>query len=469
MKRFMDKDFLLSNDTARTLYHDYAAEEPIFDYHCHLIPQQIADNKRFATLTEIWLGGDHYKWRAMRTVGIEERLVTGDADPYDKFMAWAATIPQLLGNPLYHWSHLELQRYFGIYDQLNPQTAHSIWERANARLASDDLAVSSIFRQFKVSAVGTTDDPADNLALHALINSGKAAIGKIATKVLPSFRPDKALQAQAPEFSAYIEKLSKAAGMSIQTVDDVCSALATRLSFFVQNGCRASDHGIPMMPFTLESDAYVEAVFQKALAGAALNTHELDAYQTKVMLFIAERYAHEGIVMQLHMNSLRNLNTPMHVKLGPDTGYDAAGDLAMAGKLAGFLGSLEKRQAMPKTVLYTLNPKDYYVMGTVMGSFQGGGIAGKMQLGSGWWFCDHKDGMEEQMRILANLGSLPRFIGMLTDSRSFLSYPRHEYFRRILCNLLGTWAESGEIPADIQMLGTVVKDISFHNAERYFA
>lgn len=469
MKAFMDKDFLLTNGTARTLFHNYAANMPIFDYHCHLIPQQIAENKKFATLTDIWLGGDHYKWRAMRTVGIPEELITGNADPYDKFLAWAATIPQLLGNPLYHWSHLELQRYFDITTPLNSQTAPSIWKQANERLASDDLAVSSIFQKFSVAAVGTTDDPADDLAIHARINAGQAPIGHIDTKVMPSFRPDKALSVQSPLFASYIEKLGNAAGMAIRTVDDVCVALEKRLVFFIQQGCRASDHGIPMVPYTQASDAQIETVFQKGLAGQSLTASEIDAYQTKVLLFLGKQYAKHGVVMQLHLNSTRNLNGPMFRQLGPDTGFDASDDRPLSTSLSGFMGALEMEHAVPKTVLYTLNPKDYYVMGTQMGCFQGGGIPGKIQLGSAWWFGDHKDGMEEQLRILANLGSLPRFIGMLTDSRSFLSYPRHEYFRRILCNLLGCWVEEGQLPADLTLLGSTVQDISFTNAQKYFA
>jgi glucuronate isomerase len=469
MKPFMGPDFLLENETARSLYHESASKEPIFDYHCHLIPQQIAENKKFANLTEIWLGGDHYKWRAMRSVGIEERYITGDAEPFEKYMAWAKAMPQLLGNPLYHWSHLELQRYFGIHDPLNEQSAKSIWDKANEMLQSDDLAVSSIFKNFKVAAVGTTDDPADDLAVHEKINSGNAPIGKIDTVVMPSFRPDKAFLAQHATFAEYIEKLGKAAGIAIDSVANVKTALGKRLEFFVSQGCKASDHGIPMVPYTEAKESEVEAIFQKALTGKSLTAHELDAYQTSIMLYLGKEYARHGVVMQLHMNSIRNLNPPQFSKLGPDTGFDASHDLPMAEKLGRMLGALESEHALPKTVLYTLNPKDYYVLGSVMGAFQGDGIPGKIQLGSGWWFCDHKDGMEDQMKILGNLGSLPRFIGMLTDSRSFLSYPRHEYFRRILCNILGKWAEAGEIPADPVLLDTIVRDISFHNAQRYFA
>ena len=469
MKPFMGPDFLLDNETARELYHESAAKEPIFDYHCHLIPQQIAENRKFADLTEIWLGGDHYKWRALRTVGVEERLITGNADPFDKFMAWAKTMPQLLGNPLYHWSHLELQRYFGITEALNERSAHMIWDRTREMLQSDDLSVASIFASFKVAAVGTTDDPADDLLVHKAINEGSAPIGSIDTRVLPSFRPDKAIMIQAPGFAEYIERLGASTDREIRSAHDVCEALSSRLEFFVKQGCKASDHGIPMVPYTEASEAEVETIFQKGIAGNVLTEREIDAYQTFIMVHLGKEYARLGVVMQLHMNSIRNLNGPMLASIGPDTGFDAAHDLPMAEKLAGYLGKLASADLLPKTVLYTLNPKDYYIMGTIMGAFQGDGIPGKIQLGSGWWFCDHKDGMSDQLKILGNLGALPRFIGMLTDSRSFLSYPRHEYFRRILCNLLGTWTEEGEIPADPVLLDTVVKDISFRNADRYFS
>lgn len=468
MKPFMDQDFLLHNKTAVELYRRYAADQPIFDYHCHLIPSQIAENKQFADLTEIWLGGDHYKWRMMRAIGIPEDLITGNADPYDKFLAWAKTMPAIVGNPLYHWSHLELQRYFDITEVLNPSSAKSIWEQANTKLADKSMSVAGILKKFNVFAVGTTDDPTDNLAVHCSINEGSSPIGEIATKVYPSFRPDKALLPQAKGFSDYIKRLGSSAAMSISCVDDVCVALAKRLEFFKQCGCKASDHGIPMVPYTIADDAKIETIFHKALEGVSLTSEEIDAYQTKVLLSIATEYAKQGIVMQLHLNSIRNLNPTMFDRLGPDTGFDATHDLPLSNRLAQFLGALEQRKAVSKTVLYSLNPKDYYVMATQMGCFQGDEVFGKFQLGSGWWFCDHKDGIEEQLKILANQGALGTFIGMLTDSRSFLSYPRHEYFRRILCNLLGSWAENGEVPSDMELLGNTVRDISFRNALRYF-
>jgi glucuronate isomerase len=468
MKRFMDADFLLENDVAKKLYHESAKDEPILDYHCHLNPAEIAENKKFDNLSEIWLGGDHYKWRAMRSVGIEEHLITGDADPYDKFLAWAKTMPQLLGNPLYHWSHLELQRYFDIYEPFNLTSAPSIWEMTKEKLQSDELSVKGIFSTFNVAAVGTTDDPISSMNTHNDINKGLASIGSISTKVLPSFRPDKAILIENPGFPQYIESLSKSAEINISCVEDLLKALQTQLSLFVDAGCKATDHGLPMVPYEIMSAEKVEEIFQKRMNGEDLTQKEAEAFGTRILLFLGKEYAKVNIVMQLHVNAIRNLNPPKFKTLGPDTGYDASHDLLVAQKLSQFLGALEKESALPKTILYSLNPKDYYSMGTIMGAFQGDGIKGKIQLGSGWWFCDHKDGMVEQLTTLANLGSLPRFIGMLTDSRSFLSYPRHEYFRRILANLLGTWVEHGEIPHDSVLLDTVMKDISYRNAKEYF-
>ncbi|MEJ5187938.1 MAG: glucuronate isomerase [Breznakiellaceae bacterium] len=473
MKRFMDKDFLLTTKTARWLYHEVAVHEPIFDYHCHLNPKEIAENRRFSNLTEIWLGGDHYKWRAMRSNGIDERFITGDASPYEKFLAWARTIPETLGNPLYHWTHLELQRYFGIYEPLNERTAPAIWEKANGALASDpELSVYGIFKKFQVYAVGTTDDPADDLAWHDEIRRS----GKTMTKVLPSFRPDKALNIHLPGFAVYIQKLGSVAGRSIRTLADLLQVLEERIRYFDERGCRASDHALEYPPFEVSSDgrtgaaweAEVNQIFVRALAGASLSREESDRYRTFVLLFLAGEYKKRGWAMQLHLAAIRNNNSRMFAQLGPDTGYDAVHDHPITANLAALLNLMEGEGKLPKTILYSLNPKDYYPLGTLMGCFQGEGIPGKIQLGSAWWFCDHRDGMEEQMRVLGNLGLLPRFIGMLTDSRSFLSYPRHEYFRRILCNLLGQWAEAGEIPRDRTLLSRVVQNISFRNAQGYF-
>ena len=430
MKPFMDKDFLLETGTAKTLYHEYAADAQIFDYHCHLIPEQIASDKRFTTITDAWLGGDHYKWRMMRACGFDEKLITGDADPYDKFLAWAETMENLIGNPLYHWTHLELQRYFGINDILCRKNAKKIYDEANEQFKSNpELSVFGIMKKFKVYAVGTTDDPADDLKYHKIIR----ADGKCPAKVIPSYRPDKALNIEKPDFAEYIAKLSAAAGIEIKSAEDVIKALEKRLEFFVEMGCRASDHALVTCPHTFWEASKVNAVFQKRMDGSAVTAEEADAYRTFVLSALARAYNKNNVAFQCHFASIRDNNTTMFRLLGPDT-----------------------------------DPKDYYTLATLMGCYQGGGIKGKMQLGSAWWFCDHKDGMEEQIKVLANVGVLPAFIGMLTDSRSFLSYSRHEYFRRILCNVIGNWVENGEFPADIDNLGEMVRNISFNNAQKYF-
>ena len=475
----MDNNFLLETETARGLYAA-AKDEPVYDYHCHLVPAQIAENKQFENLAEAWLGGDHYKWRMMRALGFDEHYITGNAAPYEKFLAWAKTVENLIGNPLYHWTHLELQRYFGIFEPLTEESAGAIWEKANSLLAKPDLSVKGIFEKFKVYAVGTTDDPADSLEHHLAIAEGKAPIGKIATKVIPSFRPDKAININLPQFADYIKTLSEASGIAIKSVDDVLAALEKRLDFFASLGCRASDHALEYAPFVLAPDSAIEKTFQAAIAGKEISREDADAYKTKILSGLAKLYASRNIVMQLHLSAIRNVNGRMLKLLGPDTGYDAIHDWNQSASLAALLGHLESGAAksqLPKTILYTLNPKDYYPLATIMGGFQDNygksenreGVKGKMQLGTAWWFCDHKDGMEEQMRILANVGMLPVFLGMLTDSRSFLSYPRHEYFRRILCNLIGNWVEKGEYPNNKKQLEKIVKDISFENAKQYFA
>ncbi|MCL2094387.1 MAG: glucuronate isomerase [Treponema sp.] len=506
MHRFMDKDFLLSNRTAHKLYHEAAADEPIFDYHCHLNPEEIAQNRRFTDLAQVWLGegtyGDHYKWRALRANGVDEALITGTgADPYERFLAWAATVPRLIGNPLYHWTHLELQRYFDIHEPLNKESAPDIWRAANQKLAKDqDLSVQGIFRKFRVHAVGTTDDPADSLEWHKKIAAqgaegspeGQAPGPRQGTKVLPSFRPDRVLGIDKEGFAAYIAKLGEAAGKEIASFSDLLEALTKRIDFFDEMGCRAADHGLEYFPFETASDGStfaegsalsgvlvsplwkeeVAAAFSAALAGEKLDRRTADSYKTLVLGFLARCYSERGWVMQIHIGALRNNNTRMFRLLGADTGFDAVHDHNCAANLARFLDILDQVHKLPKTILYSLNIKDFYPLATIMGSFQGGGlgtnIPGKMQLGSSWWHLDHKDGMEAMMKLLGNVGLLSRFVGMLTDSRSFLSYPRHEYFRRILCNLLGTWAEAGEIPNDYELLSLMVKDISFRNAKEYF-
>ena len=465
MKEFMDKDFLLESGMAKKLFHDHAADMPIFDYHCHLIPEQIATDKRFTTITDAWLGGDHYKWRQMRTCGFDEKLVTGDADPFDKFMAWAETMENLIGNPLYHWTHLELQRYFGIYDVLNRKNAKKIYDEANEQFKNNpELSVFGIMKKFKVYAVGTTDDPADDLKYHKIIRDE----GKCPAKVIPSYRPDKALNIEKPDFAEYIAKLGAAAGIAIKKSADVVEALEKRLAFFVEMGCRASDHALMTCPHTFWSEECVNKVFEKRMGGEEVTKEESDAWRTYILTALARAYKKNNVAMQLHFAAIRDNNLTMYKLLGPDTGYDASYDENLAYGVAEFFKALSAENSVPKTIFYSLNPKDYYSLGTLMGCYQGDGIKGKIQLGSAWWFCDHRDGMEEQIKVLANLGCLPAFVGMLTDSRSFLSYSRHEYFRRILCNVIGGWAENGEVPNDEEMLGKIVSDISFNNAQKYF-
>jgi glucuronate isomerase len=474
MKAFMDPDFLLGTGTARRLYHEAAAGEPIFDYHCHLNPREIAEDRRFPDLAYMWLGenryGDHYKWRMMRANGVDEKLVTGDAEPWDKFLAWAETMPALIGNPLYHWTHLELRRYFDIYEVLDGKSARAIWDGANEKLRKDpDFSALGILKKFRVYALGTTDDPSDSLEWHEKIRRE----GKAAARVLPSFRPDRVLNIGKPDFAAYIAALGRAAGRAITGLGDLLAALENRLDFFDSLGCRASDHGLEYLPFRIPGEGEgaweraLEGVFAAALEGRAPADADAESWQTFILTRLAAEYRRRGWAMQIHLAAIRGVNSRARRELGADTGYDAVHDHPVSAKLARFLDYLESSGALPKTVLYSLNPKDFYPLATIMGSFQGQN-PGKMQLGSAWWFLDHRDGMEQQMKLLANVGLLSRFVGMLTDSRSFLSYPRHEYFRRILCNMLGGWAEEGEIPADLGLLGDMVKGISFKNAQRYF-
>ncbi|MDR2965167.1 MAG: glucuronate isomerase [Treponema sp.] len=467
-RAFMDNEFLLENDTAVKLYKS-AKDEPIYDYHCHLSPAEIAENTTMKNLADAWLGGDHYKWRMMRAMGIEERFITGNAGDYEKFLAWTRTVENLIGNPLYHWTHLELQRYFDIHEPLTEKSAPAIWEKANTLLKT--LPVKDIFKKFNIYAVGTTDDPIDTLEHHKAIAEGKAPIGKIDTKVLPTFRPDKALDLFDPDFPEYIAKLSEASGYRIKNTDDLLIALRDRLDYFIKHGCLSSDHGLNYAPFAILHPKNIEKAFKNALAGKIVTIEEADAYKTEMLFNLGRIYAEKNIAMQLHMSVIRNINTRMYKNIGANTGFDAVNDRSLSEKLGNLLAFIEGGDSvsyLPKTILYSLNPKDYYPLATIMGGFQDEGIQGKIQLGSAWWFCDNRDGMEEQMRVLANLGMLPVFIGMLTDSRSFLSYSRHEYFRRILCNLIGKWVENGEYPLDLPLLEKMVKDISFGNALKYF-
>lgn len=465
MKKFMDENFILENKMAEKLFHGYAAKMPIFDYHCHLIPSQIAEDKRFTTITDAWLGGDHYKWRQMRWMGFDENLITGNADPYDKFLAWAETMENLIGNPLYHWTHLELQRYFGIKDVLSRKTAKKIYDEANEQFASNpELSVFGIMKKFNVYAVGTTDDPADDLAQHKIIKDE----GKCPAKVIPSYRPDKAINIDKADYPEYINKLAEVSGVRITSVGDIVEALIKRLDFFVEMGCKATDHALMTCPHTFWKEENVNYVFKKKMHGETINETEIDAYRTYILYNLAKAYHARGIAMQLHFAAIRDNNKNMFAKLGPDTGFDAVYDRELAEGVSIFFSKLTETDEVPKSILYSLNPKDYYSLLTLMGCYQGGGVQGKIQLGSAWWFCDHKDGMEQQIKTFADLGTLPKFVGMLTDSRSFLSYPRHEYFRRILCNVIGTWAENGEVPYDEEYLGRIVEDISFNNARKYF-
>lgn len=462
MKPFIHDDFLLQTATARDLYHSFAQNEPIFDYHCHLPQKLIADNHAFADLSEIWLGGDHYKWRAMRTNGVQERVCTGDATPREKFDAWCAAVPHTLGNPLYHWSHLELRRYFGIDEIISPKSADAIWKTANAKLAG--MRVHDILAANKVAVICTTDDPADSLADHERI----AKLG-IKTRVYPTFRPDKALGVNAPAaYNAWLERLGGAAGMPVKTFDDLLTALKKRHDDFHAVGCRLSDHGMEQALAEPCTHAEATAIFAAARAGRAATTDDWAKFGSFLMLEFGRWDAVKGWTKQLHLGALRNNNDRLLKQLGPDTGFDSIGDFPQARALSRYLNALDSTGELPRTVLYNLNPADNYVFATMIGNFQDGSVAGKMQFGSGWWFLDQKEAMEWQMNALMNLGLLSRFVGMLTDSRSFLSYTRHEYFRRVLCNLLGAMIERGEIPNDRELVGGMVKNICFANARGYF-
>lgn len=464
MKTFMDKDFLLSTDTAKELYHDIAAKMPILDYHCHISPQEIAENRKFDNITQVWLGGDHYKWRQMRSNGVEEKYITGDASDREKFQKWAETLEMAIGNPLYHWSHLELQRYFGYTGVLNSETAEEVWNLCNAKLQEDSMRVQNLILQSGVTLICTTDDPADDLKWHKILAEDE----NFPVQVLPAWRPDKAMNMEKPDYVEYLEKLGKAAGMEIKTFADLKEALKKRMAFFDSMGCKASDHGLNYVAYAPASEEEMEAVFAKRMNGEAVSAEEEKKFKTAFMLFVAGEYSRLGWVMQLHYGCKRDNNTSMYNKLGPDTGYDCINNYAPAAELADFLNAVNEAGSLPKTILYSLNPNDDEVIGTIIGCFQNADTVGKIQQGSAWWFNDNKTGMMKQMTSLANLGLLGNFLGMLTDSRSFLSYPRHEYFRRILCELIGGWVENGEYPKDMKTLEKIIKGISYNNAVRYF-
>lgn len=464
MKPFMDRDFLLSNETAKKLYHNYASQMPIIDYHCHINPIEIAQNKQFKNITEVWLGGDHYKWRAMRSNGVEEKYITGDATDREKFQKWAETLPKAIGNPLYHWTHLELRTYFGYEGVLNGETAETVWQLCNEKLQSGHLNVRDIIEMSHVKVICTTDDPVDSLHYHEAIAQDETCN----VQVLPAWRPDKIINIDKEDFVPYVRQLAEASELKICTLERLFVALNVRLDFFHHHGCKVADHGLDTIIYTPCSLEEADRILKKALQGETLTTEEVQKYKTTMMCFLGESYAKRGWVMQLHYGALRNNNQMKFKTLGADTGFDAISTRTCSEETAAFLNALEEKEALPKTILYALNPNDNASIGTLLGCFQGENVAGKIQHGSAWWFNDTKQGMIDQMTSLANLSILGNFVGMLTDSRSFLSYTRHEYFRRILCNLLGTWVENGEYPADFAALGKIVQDIAFYNTNTYF-
>ncbi len=464
MKPFMDENFLLSTGTAQELYHNYAGKMPILDYHCHINPQEIAENRKFENITQVWLGGDHYKWRQMRSNGVDEYYITGDAPDREKFQKWAETLEKAIGNPLFHWSHLELQRYFGYYGVLNGETAEEVWNLCNGKLQQDSMSVRNLIRKSNVTLLCTTDDPVDDLKWHKAIKED----GSFDVQVLPAWRPDKAMNLDKPDYPDYLSRLSEASGVKIGTFADLKEAIALRMKYFDERGCRVSDHGLDYVMYVPASQEEIERIFAARLAGKTLSAQDIAKFKTACMLYAASQYKKLGWVMQLHYGCKRDNNTSMYKKLGPDTGYDCISNYAPADQLTDFLDAVNEAGGLPKTILYSLNPGDDELIGTVLGCFQDSDAVGKIQQGSAWWFNDNKTGMRKQMTSLANLGLLGNFVGMLTDSRSFLSYPRHEYFRRIMCELIGGWVENGEYPKDMKMLEKIVKGISYNNAVRYF-
>ena len=449
---FINDDFMLKGETAKELYHNFAEKMPIIDYHCHLSPQMIAENYQFKNAYDLFLGGDHYKWRLMRSNGIDEELITGGADDYEKFKAFAATVPLMIGNPMYHWTHLEFKRYFGIDKTLSEDTCEEVWNKCNELLTGEEYSAQGLIKRSNVEVICTTDDPADDLKYHEQLQD-------FSVKILPTFRPDKAVEIAKETFIPYIEKIG------IHNYKELLSWIDARIEYFNNHGCRLSDHALEYVPFAI-GDA--ESVFNKRMSGENITRKEENIFKTALLKRCAENYTKYNWAMQLHIGALRNNNTKMYQKLGADTGFDSINDLCIAEDMAKFMDNLEMSDCLPKTILYTLNPKDNYVLATMLGNFQKAPTPGKIQFGSGWWFNDQRDGMENQMQSLANLGLLSKFVGMLTDSRSFVSYPRHEYFRRILCNLIGKWVDEGEYPKDMKALKTIVEGICYNNAKEYF-
>jgi glucuronate isomerase len=465
-KQFINNDFLLETKTASKLYHTYAESLPIIDYHCHIPPKEVAQNRKFENMSQIWLAGDHYKWRAMRTCGVDERFITGNASDWEKFEMWARTVPKTIRNPLYHWTHLELNRPFGISNiLLNEKTAKSIWEKCNAKLATAGFTTQGIAKRMNVEIICTTDDPVDSLEYH----EAYAEKGNGFTKMLPAFRPDKAMAVEnTSTFLIYLQQLENASNTEIRDFESFIMAIKTRHNFFHSRGCRVSDHGIEMAYAEDYTDSEIKTIFKKIRRGKKLNAEEIMKFKSAMMYEFGVMDHEKGWIQQLHLGALRNNNSRMMRALGPDTGFDSIGDFEIARPLAKFLNKLDTQNKLAKTIVYNLNPRDNELMATMIGNFQDGSVAGKIQYGAAWWFLDQYDGMRKQIEALSNMGVLSQFVGMLTDSRSFLSYPRHEYFRRMLCNLLGAEMEKGLIPNDLNHIGGIVKDISYFNAKRYF-
>ena len=463
MKQFMDKDFLLSTESAQNLFHQYAEHMPILDYHCHINPREIAEDRKFDNITQVWLGGDHYKWRQMRSNGIDEKYITGDSTDREKFQKWAETLEKLIGNPLYHWSHLELQRYFGYTGHLCGETAEEVWNLCNEQLRSK-WSVRSLIKASSVTLICTTDDPVDSLEWHKKI----AEDPTFDVQVLPAWRPDKAMNVEKPDYASYLAKLSQTSGVQIRDFASLKEALSNRLDFFHSMGCRVSDHALEYVMYVPAGEVELDAIMAKSLNHEPISKDEELKFKTAFMLFVAKEYNKLGWAMQLHYGCKRDNNAYMFEQIGPDTGYDCINNYAPSAQMADFLNALSATNEIPKTIIYSLNPNDDASIGTILGCFQSPKTAGRLQQGSAWWFNDHFKGMTDQMTSLANLGCFGNFIGMLTDSRSFLSYTRHDYFRRILCRLLGSWVEEGMYPADMKALETIVKDICYNNAVNYF-
>lgn len=462
-KTFITDNFLLENKYAEELYHSYAKNQPIIDYHNHLPPAQIAADTQFENISRVWLNGDHYKWRAMRTMGVNEKFITGNASDKEKFEAWGKTVPHTLRNPLYHWTHLELKRYFGIDELLNENNASSIYENVNAQLQQKENSVRGLLNKMNVETLCTTEDPTDTLEHHQAIKKENFGI-----KVSTAFRPDKSILIDAEGYTDYLKELGKVAEVDIQSFQDLKDALLKRIEYFDENGCKLCDHGLNSMSFAEFTDAEVDAALKAKLSGKAVSAEEAEKFKTALLLFLSETYHKFGWVQQFHLGALRNNNKRMLAQLGPDTGWDSIGDYTQAEKLSQFLNTLDGKDKLTKTILYNLNPADNEVFATMIGNFNDGSVKGKVQWGSGWWFLDQKDGMEKQMNALSNMGLISCFIGMLTDSRSFLSFPRHEYFRRVLCNLFGEEMASGELPQDMDLVGNTISNICYGNAKDYF-